>query len=231
MLPEGMKSLAEIDKIKEADQRLPLLDTLFEYLLREITPNSGGLTWWKLFGANSALSKLTGKLGFAREIRNARAHGKPFGQDDVSIAERAYRAAIDQLLKPPCPVPLIRDVRGTSPSLNRIDHPATPNAEPQPDNTTPQTPLASPQPDAAGYAKVGLASPKLYAVLATLIVSALLIALLAFLFRSTPQARPTVAERIPEIKPTTNPPPGLNVRGSAIPAGAPEQDRAKSKIL
>lgn len=112
MLPEGMKSLAEIEDIEERAVRVSLLDTLFEYLLREVTPNSQGLAWWKLIKANKDLQTFRAKFQLARDTRNAKTHGKAFTPDDILIAGRVYRLAIDQVLSR-CPPGLASDIMGT----------------------------------------------------------------------------------------------------------------------
>ena len=228
MLPGGMKSLAEIDGINEPDQRLPLLDTLFEYILKETTPDSEGLTWWQLIRDNQALSsKLKGKLRFARETRNAKVHGKAFELDDVLIAERVYRAAIDQVLKPPCPDDLTRDIRGATRSHDRDDHAATPSVESQSDNTAPQNenPATLRPNDSGSPSNFDRANAKPYALLAIVIVSVLLVSVLVYVFRPTPHVIATVTEKGPEVNLPFNPPPGAKATKSDPPAQAVEPKR------
>jgi hypothetical protein len=99
MLPDGVKSLAEISDYPDPAVRVPLLTTLLEYLLKYATPSGEYVTLEDLIEQHSKQFANVKAIKDARWTRNRLSHGKRATRAQINEAEVSLEDAIHDLLK------------------------------------------------------------------------------------------------------------------------------------
>ena len=99
MLPDGVKSLAEISDYPDAAVRVPLLTTLLEYLLKYVTPSGDYGTLGNLIERHSKRFVNIRAVEDARWTRNKLLHGRRVTRAQINEAEVSLEDAIHDVLK------------------------------------------------------------------------------------------------------------------------------------
>jgi DNA-directed RNA polymerase subunit RPC12/RpoP len=113
MLPEGVRSIAEIEEYREARDRFTFYAGLLEYLLKSITPDSEFTKFVDLITpVQFPMRQQLRLVHQAREVWNELHHANPrVTPGQVLHAEVTFREAIDEIL-PRCSKPVQNDARG-----------------------------------------------------------------------------------------------------------------------
>src|ERR1039458_5758540 len=98
MLPNGVKSLADISLIDRPEDRVRDLGTLLEHLLKSVTPNGRALTLNALLKQHESKFSRYEELNRARWARNAIVHGDFATARQIFDAEARLEEAAREIL-------------------------------------------------------------------------------------------------------------------------------------
>ncbi len=133
MLPEGKKSLRQIDEVEDPVDRVRDLFTLLEYALVRSYPAAGREDAQQLLERNKDRFTDYRKVDYAREVRNCLGHAKRRAtKAQVVAAEISLNQAIrDILAQPDFPPFLKSDVEGVATRLSQSRESASQQPDPQ----------------------------------------------------------------------------------------------------